>query len=179
MCDLCGKRLPSLLLFLAAQIPKSWPRGFAGRRPNPSLSLGEAQSMLMEWRWQAVWTEVWPADPVDAPVVGRKRSGMESSGTLLLFCTTGVYPCCKLVATQLQNGNSTLWSSLDSPTRYPMLSYLFALFPLPVMLFYFSLSHLEKSNSSVRASSNDRYLFCFPQAEVNFASPCCLHTAWL
>lgn len=41
-----------------------------GSPSNPHVSLGEAQGMLMERRWQAVGTGVWPADPVAAPFLG-------------------------------------------------------------------------------------------------------------
>lgn len=78
------------------QLPGTCERGWAVRAAfssNPRLSLGEAQGVLMERRWQGLRTEAWPADPVATLLMGRERGWVETSGTHLLFGQQGYTPC--------------------------------------------------------------------------------------
>ena len=92
VCDLRGNRLTIMLLFQAAQLPES-PQKVAGGAGAGliRISLGEAGGMMMERRWQALGTEVWPADPVASLFVGRERGRGGSFRNPPAFWTARVY----------------------------------------------------------------------------------------
>lgn len=82
--DLHGNPLTVLLLFQAAQ-----PRRAALIR----ASLGEAGGVMMEWRWQALGTEVWGRVILLLPCSWAQREAeVEVSGTPLLFDSRGLFP---------------------------------------------------------------------------------------
>ena len=92
VCDLRGNRLTVLLLFQAAQ---PW------RAALIRASLGGAGGVMMEWRWQALGTEVWVRVTPLLPCSRAQRereAGVEVSGTPLLFGQQGSISCRGLVA---------------------------------------------------------------------------------
>ena len=93
VCNLCGNRLTVLLLFQAAQ---PW------RATLIRASLGGAGGVMMEWRWQALGTEVWGRVTPLLPCSWAQRereAEVEVSETPLLFGQQGSISCRGLVAT--------------------------------------------------------------------------------
>ena len=86
VCDLRGNRQAVLLLSQAAQ---PW------RAALIRASLGGAGGVMMEWRWQALGTEVWgrvtPLLPCSRAQRGRERGRGGSFRNSPAFWTAGVY----------------------------------------------------------------------------------------
>ena len=84
MSDLHGSPLTPLLLFQAA---RPW------RAAPIRASLGEAGGVMMEWRWQALGTEVWGRVTLFLPCSWAQREAeVDVSGTPLLFDGRGLFP---------------------------------------------------------------------------------------
>lgn len=98
-------------------------------------SLGEAQSVLMERRWQAVWTEVWPVDPILPQLWAGRGAGVDILGTLLCFGPQCIFPAEGWQTHSPWMGmcpfSQTPHSANRSLPTWPLL-----LFPLLVMFFF-------------------------------------------